>query len=936
MADVRYQDLPPVTTLAGTDLSTLAHDNGDSTFTTSKITLSNFVAGLVTLDLVSLADTQTLSNKTLGNSNTVTLKDSLFTLQNGSDVTKQLVFDLAGLTTATTRTLSVPDVSSTLAVLDAQTFTGLQNFDTGVVVSSASDSAALIAMNNDGNTGLNAILIEHDPTALDPNAANFYWSIRTFPGVNEPISPIADTVWYFGYNIDGISERVNSAYPALALHWESHFNRNPTTPGDPDTMEWHLQFNGLDDVRHRPISFLFDSSGGANHGLVDVSDLSLFDWSGDATTGQRIKFSFPIGAPTTVEFFKNSTLFFDASGTVPIVQKNAAGTTYLALPYYDSFDTMHLDNKVIIGNTITYGGVTLANAVTGTGSMVLSVGPTITGTLGAAAATFSSTVSISGALTYGGVTLANAVTGTGNMVLSASPTLTGTLTAADATLSGALTYGGVTLASSVTGTGSMVLSASPTLTGTLGAAAATFSSTVSIGAALTYGGVTLANAVTGTGSMVLSASPTLTGTLTAADATLSGALTYGGVTLASSVTGTGSMVLSASPTLTGTLGAAAATFSSTLSIGDALTYGGVTLANAVTGTGSMVLSASPTLTGTLTAADATLSGALTYGGVTLASSVTGTGSMVLSASPTLTGTLGAAAATFSSTVSIGAALTYGGVTLSGSVTGTGSMVLAASPTLTSPTLVTPALGVATATSLAISTASPDGTVTATAALLNPSLTETSATNTATIALRGLSVAPSIAAASTQNYTGGTGVVGVTIGPTITAGATGTLTAWNGETITLLNNSTSMAVTNAYGLTVNNFVTAGGVYSYTVGGYFKDQSNGGTGNIALLVGGAGVPSIAGNYSLYNQSTVRSLFVDSLTLVGTTAPAAGGSAGKGLMFSSTASFGVFFGSGAPTISAAQGSLYLRTDGSATNNRAYINTNGGTTWTALTTAA
>ena len=34
------------------------------------------------------------------------------------------------------------------------------------------------------------------------------------------------------------------------------------------------------------------------------------------------------------------------------------------------------------------------------------------------------------AITYGGVTLSNAVTGTGNMVLSASPTLTGTLTAA--------------------------------------------------------------------------------------------------------------------------------------------------------------------------------------------------------------------------------------------------------------------------------------------------------------------------------------------------------------------------------------------------------------------------------------------------------------------------------------------------------------------------
>ena len=50
----------------------------------------------------------------------------------------------------------------------------------------------------------------------------------------------------------------------------------------------------------------------------------------------------------------------------------------------------------------------------------------------------------------------------------------------------------------------------------------------------------------------------------------------------------------------------------------------------------------------------------------------------------------------------------------------------------------------------------------------------------------------------------------------------------------------------------------------------------------------------------------------------------------------SMGIYVGSGAPTVSAAKGSLYLRSDGTTTNDRAYINTNGTTTWTALTTAA
>jgi hypothetical protein len=74
----------------------------------------------------------------------------------------------------------------------------------------------------------------------------------------------------------------------------------------------------------------------------------------------------------------------------------------------------------------------------------------------------------------------------------------------------------------------------------------------------------------------------------------------------------------------------------------------------------------------------------------------------------------------------------------------------------------------------------------------------------------------------------------------------------------------------------------------------------------------------------------------TILSGTAIPAGGTAGSGYMFSSTANYGVFFGSGAPTLSAAKGSLYLRSDGSATNNRAYINTDGSATWTALTTAA
>jgi hypothetical protein len=75
---------------------------------------------------------------------------------------------------------------------------------------------------------------------------------------------------------------------------------------------------------------------------------------------------------------------------------------------------------------------------------------------------------------------------------------------------------------------------------------------------------------------------------------------------------------------------------------------------------------------------------------------------------------------------------------------------------------------------------------------------------------------------------------------------------------------------------------------------------------------------------------------ITIAAATATPANGATTVRLAFGSTAGFGIYVGSGAPTVTAAQGSLYLRSDGSGTTSRAYINTDGSTTWTALTTVA
>lgn len=72
------------------------------------------------------------------------------------------------------------------------------------------------------------------------------------------------------------------------------------------------------------------------------------------------------------------------------------------------------------------------------------------------------------------------------------------------------------------------------------------------------------------------------------------------------------------------------------------------------------------------------------------------------------------------------------------------------------------------------------------------------------------------------------------------------------------------------------------------------------------------------------------------VANVATPAGGSVAARLLFGTTDGFGVYFGSGAPTVTAAQGSIYLRSDGSSTATRLYVNTTGSTTWTNFTSAA
>lgn len=76
--------------------------------------------------------------------------------------------------------------------------------------------------------------------------------------------------------------------------------------------------------------------------------------------------------------------------------------------------------------------------------------------------------------------------------------------------------------------------------------------------------------------------------------------------------------------------------------------------------------------------------------------------------------------------------------------------------------------------------------------------------------------------------------------------------------------------------------------------------------------------------------------SLKVLNATGLTAGGNATPIITAGTALVPNIYAGSGAPTITAPAGSLYLRSDGSSTSTRMYVNTTGSTTWTAVTTAA
>ncbi len=675
-------------------------------------------------------------------------------------------------------------------------------------------------------------------------------------------------------------------------------------------------------------------SGAAVFVLTRATD---FDQSSDINAGDSIFIlsgtannatTWAVSSTSTPIMGTDPITFVQSAGQGSFTSGNGITITGNSIAIDTSVTVDKTTAQTLINKTLTSP---IISSISNTGTLTL---PTVTDTLVGRATTDTFTNKTYDTAGTGNVfkingTSITATTGSGSVVLATSPTLvTPTLGAATATSINGLTITSSTGTLSITNAKTLAATNSLTFSGTDG-------STLNIGTGGTLG----TNAYTSTAYAPL-ASPTFTGTVTfptpftlgATSVTSTGTqLNY--LNAATGTTGSGAVVFGTSPTITGgtltttsvngvtlTTGGGTTTFlnaNGTYTTPAGTTYTAGTGLTLTTGTFSVNTSQNISTLSNLTS-----NGIVTTSGGTGALSVTGTtgsGNVVLATSPTLvTPTLGAATAT-----------TINGNTIT---TGSGVLTLGAGKTFTASNTLT--LAGTDGSTLNIGTGGTLGTAAYTASsayevplTFSTGLTRT--TNTITVnTSQNISTLSNLTSNGIVTTSGGTGALSVTgttgsgnvvlaTSPSI-SGATLTTSSVNGVTLTT-------------GGSTSSFLNANGTYTTPTGAVTSVSNADGTLTISPTTG-AVVASLALGHA--NTWSALQTFGTSISIGGVTAAGATGTGN--IVFGTTPTLSTPVFTGLPTGSGVSSSATASTLASRDANANLTANNDITGWTTTATAA
>ena len=409
--------------------------------------------------------------------------------------------------------------------------------------------------------------------------------------------------------------------------------------------------------------------------------------------------------------------------------------------------------------SLTSAGNRIPHINSGSTAQTTTSGFTFDGTTFTAPAMSSTGVmTLGGALTYGGVTLSNSVTGTGSMMLSASPTTTGTLTAAAITASGNGSFGpggSASAQTTITANGSSANTYGPGIylqrnsvskgvLATESQLAANNSDNIWLyayaGASLKlYGGGNLGQTIDASGNVSMPGTLGVTGTATMAAINASGALTgitgvftgagatpalSNGNLVVSSGTTTGAIIAGkgsstdlylANSSYQAVLTVAAGTTNVTIPNGTFAVTNNATVGGTLGVTGALTVTGNTSTSGSNifpsagntgsvgTATNYYSAGYFGTGGVTTDAIIARVATVALTGNQTISGTLGVtgvatltAQPILSSLTASQAVFSDGSKGLvSNAITGTGSVVMSTNAILVTPNIGTPSAGVAT-------------------------------------------------------------------------------------------------------------------------------------------------------------------------------------------------------------------------------------------------